>query len=131
MLRRSTRQSSGASPIPDTGLAALGCLVSLLVGRLAWLHYYTLAIVPILYLLRPNERAEISFARAGHHVRRALALAASLLVAANSGRLPAALRPDAATLALTTNCGALLLLWLVFIDFHGARHPFPRKHHSN
>jgi len=108
---------NGLSPIADMRLASLGCLVSLLAVRLAWLHYYLLAVVPILYLLRPAERAQSAGTYYGHPVLRALALVATIMVAANSGRIPIALRPDIGTLALTTSSGALLLMVVTFLEF--------------
>jgi hypothetical protein len=118
ILRRSGKTGmNGLSPIADMRLASLGCLVSLLAVRLAWLHYYLLAIVPILYLLRPAVRAGSAGAYYSHPVLRALALAATVMIAANSPRIPLGLRPDLVTLALTTSSGTLLLMVVTLLEF--------------
>ena len=118
VLWRSGRKGiSDASPEEDMRMAALGCLVSLLTARLAWLHYYLLAIIPILYLLRPAAQAVGTDGEGRRLVMNAFAFAAAVMVAFNSGRIPPALRPETATLAFTTTAGALLLLILILLDF--------------
>jgi len=116
-----------SSSVADLRLAALGCLVSLLAVSLAWLHYYVLTIVSILYLLRPMRRAEGAGELREHPAKLALALSATVMVAANSSRIPAALQPDISTLALTTGSGALLSLGLILFEFPLRRY-FPRRY---
>jgi hypothetical protein len=117
-LRRFGRERiNSLSPVSDMRLASVGCLVSLLAVRMAWLHYYLLALVPILYLLRPAKQARGEGSRAGRPILRALAVAAAIMVAAGSPRIPVDLRPDPVTLALITGFGALLLTALLFLEF--------------
>ena len=86
-------------------------------ARLAWLHYHVLAIIPILYLLRPAAQGVETIGEGRRLAMNAFAFAAAVMVAFNSGRIPAALRPDTAMLAYTTTAGAVLLLILILLDF--------------
>lgn len=66
VYREKRRSSARLNEGPDHALegrgVALGCLLSLLVSPLVWIHYYILMIPPIMYLLRPirNENANSS-----------------------------------------------------------------------
>jgi hypothetical protein len=63
----------------DVALLALGCLLSLLMAKLAWLHYFVLAIPALLLLLRPAFPREAGAAWAG--TPRGLALLGGAMLA--------------------------------------------------
>jgi hypothetical protein len=94
----------------DAALLALGAVVSLLIARLAWLHYYVLAIPAVLVLLRP---------RAGGPRRLALPLLALLAIAGTPAAPLVAGSP--AALAALAGAGAALLFALLLADLSQPR----------
>jgi hypothetical protein len=98
----------------DAGLVAFGAVVSLLVARLAWLHYYVLAIPAVLVLLRPRGSA-------GAPRRLALPLLALLAIAGETAAPLVGSRPLG--LAALASAGAALLFALLLAELRGLREP--------
>ena len=91
----------------DASLVALGAVASLLVARLAWLHYYVLAIPAALVLLRP---------RAAERGPRRLALPLAALLAIAGGPVAPLVGSSPTALAALASAGALLLFALLVAD---------------
>jgi hypothetical protein len=91
----------------DAALVAFGASVSLLVARLAWLHYYVLAIPAVLVLLRP---------RAGGAAPRHLALPLLALLALAGAPATPVVGENAVALAALASTGVLVLFALLLTD---------------
>jgi Glycosyltransferase family 87 len=98
----------------ETMPVALGCLVMLLSSRLAWLHYYVLAVPMVLVLLRPfrpGERLRTTDVLA----RRVVPLLAVLGLATNPIRVVVPSLGPRAVAAIVTLSGVLLYAAALYV----------------
>jgi hypothetical protein len=106
------RRPFASSELPEALTAALGCLASLLAVRLVWVHYYVLAILPVLFLLRPAGASDCEPRLVRRTHLRALAIVGTAMLSWNASMVPDSLSPSTLTLAAAASLGALCLLAL-------------------
>jgi hypothetical protein len=113
--QRNVSRERGAMPAPDEFpemfAVSIGCLLVVLMARLAWLHYYVLTIPAFLFLLRP---AGVSSSAAGFIARRFLTVLA-LLAFATGPILCIGIPLTARGQGVLAVCAALLLFFALAI----------------
>jgi len=117
--QRNVSRERGAMPAPDEFpemfAVSIGCLLVVLMARLAWLHYYVLTIPALLFLLRPDG---VSSSDGGFVARRFLPVLA-LLAFATGPILCIGIPLTTRGQGVLAVCAALLLFFALAI--------FPRR----